>query len=142
MRTRSIVAASSRGDANLSPLADAILQVIDRIEAVLQEEEVLLSRSAFAEIDPLATRKNHLALELGHLIDHAGHSIGGGAVVKDALSRLGNSLAANALLLRRHMEATSEISTILANAVATASADGIYTSDYKSAGAGRQSCSR
>lgn len=109
------------------PLADAMLQVVQRISQVLLEEKGLISELEFSSIDTLVARKSHLALELSRLMEHAQDTMQSCAVAH-AIELLKAELTENAKLLRRHMDAMGEISALVAGAIDSASADGTYSS--------------
>jgi flagellar biosynthesis/type III secretory pathway chaperone len=111
---------------DIAPMVDAILQVVERIENVLTEEQTLVSQSEFADIETLIARKSHLALELSRLMEHAQHAMSNEAVCR-SIEKLKANLSENAQLLRRHMDAVCEISSLVAEAIQSASADGTYS---------------
>lgn len=121
-----VMSRTKSGAVGHGPLDDAILHVIARIESVLKEEQGVVSRFGFADLDALTARKSHLGLELGRLIEHAGDALKSDSIYQ-SVARLRRNLVANALLLQRHMEATGEISAILAEAIESASTDGMYS---------------
>ena len=110
-----------------APLMDALLQLADWISEVVREERVLIARPEGADFSALVARKSHLALELGKLMQ-----IADGRVlterVRERLRQLAADLAANERLLRRHMDAVYEISSLIGEAIESSSADGTYSS--------------
>ena len=108
------------------PLADAVLHVIERINQVLREEQTLVTRLDFTGIETLIARKSHLALELSRLLEHAQGLLHSEAV-RTSVEQLRGDLAENAKLLRRHMDAVCEISSLIAEAIQCSSADGTYS---------------
>jgi hypothetical protein len=115
------------------PLADAILQVVERIDNVLREERNLLSSFDFKNMDALTARKCHLALELGRLVEHADDAAKSDFVHR-SVSRLKADLVENAKLLQRHIDATNEISSILRQVIEADTADGTYTNQLARVG--------
>ena len=118
---------------NQGPLADAILQVVARIDNVLREEQNLLSSFDFKDMDALTARKCHLALELRRLVEHA-EDAAKSDVVHRSVSRLKSDLMENAKLLQRHIDATNEISFILRQVIESDTADGTYTNQLARGG--------
>lgn len=116
------------GPSDSAPLMEAILQLADWISEVVNEERTLIGRPEGADFGALVARKSHLALELGKLMQVAeGHILT--EVVKKRLQRLASELAANERLLRRHMDAVYEISSLIGDAIEATTADGTYSSE-------------
>lgn len=111
-----------------TPLMDAILQLAGWITEVLEEERAQIAQPDRAEFSALVARKSHLALELGKLMRIAEGQVPTDRV-RQALRKLAIDLAANERLLRRHMDAVYEISSLVANAVEQSTADGTYSSE-------------
>ncbi len=111
-----------------APLMDAILQIADWISEVVQEERKLIARPEGADFGALVARKSHLALELGKLMQVADGRLLPESV-KQRLGRLSSELAANERLLRRHMDAVYEISSLIGDAIEANTADGTYSSE-------------
>ncbi len=109
-------------------LMEAILHLADLISEVVQEEKTLIARPEGADFSALVARKSHLALELGKLMQVADGKIPTEAV-KRRLAGLSQELAANERLLRRHMDAVYEISTLIGDAIEQSTADGTYSSE-------------
>ncbi len=109
-------------------LMEAILHLADLISEVVQEEKALIAHPEGADFSALVARKSHLALELGKLMQVADGKIPTEAV-KRRLAGLSQELAANERLLRRHMDAVYEISTLIGDAIEQSTADGTYSSE-------------
>jgi hypothetical protein len=109
-------------------LMEAILHLADLISEVVQEEKGLIAHPEGADFSALVARKSHLALELGKLMQVADGKIPTEAV-KRRLAGLSQELAANERLLRRHMDAVYEISTLIGDAIEQSTADGTYSSE-------------
>ncbi len=109
-------------------LMEALLHLADLISEVVQEERSLISRPEGADFSALVARKSHLALELARLM-----KIAEGKVpterVRQRLATLSRELAANERLLRRHMDAVYEISTLIGDAIEQSTADGTYSNE-------------
>jgi hypothetical protein len=117
-----------------TPLMDAILQLADWIGEVLEEEKVQIAHPERAEVGALVARKSHLALELGKLM-----RVAEGKVMSERvgvkLRQLAADLADNERLLRRHMDAVYEISTLIGEAIEQSTEDGTYSSEIARRGA-------
>jgi hypothetical protein len=109
-------------------LMEAILHLADLISEVVQEEKRLIARPEGADFSALVARKSHLALELGKLMQHAEGKMPADRV-RQRLAALSVELAANERLLRRHMDAVYEISTLIGEAIEQSTADGTYSSE-------------
>jgi hypothetical protein len=109
-------------------LMDAILHLADLISEVVQEEKALIARPEGADFSALVARKSHLALELGKLMQHAEGKVPTDRV-RQRLAALSVELAANERLLRRHMDAVYEISSLIGEAIEQSTADGTYSSE-------------
>ena len=116
------------------PITAAIVQLADRISGVLTEERQLLAAAGKCDFDAVVARKSHLALELNRLIQHASGSLDT-EPLRSCLRSLSHELDENAALLRRHIEAVREVSSILASAINSASTDGTYSADIARHGA-------
>ena len=111
-----------------TPLMDAIVQLADWITEVLEEEKVLIAQPERADFGTLVARKSHLALELSKLMRVAEGQVPA-EHVRVKLRQLASDLAANERLLRRHMDAVYEISSLIGDAIEQSTADGTYSSE-------------
>ena len=111
-----------------TPLIDAILQLADWITEVLEEEKAQIAHPERADFNALVARKSHLALELGKLMRVAEGQVPTERV-RLKLRQLASDLAANERLLRRHMDAVYEISSLIGDAIEQSTADGTYSSE-------------
>lgn len=109
-------------------LMEAILHLADLISEVVQEEKALIARPEGGDFSALVARKSHLALELGRLTQLAEGKIPTERV-RQRLATLSAELAANERLLRRHMDAVYEISSLIGEAIEQSTADGTYSSE-------------
>jgi hypothetical protein len=109
-------------------LMEAILHLADLISEVVQEEKVLIARPEGGDFSALIARKSHLALELGKLVRAAEGKIPTERL-RQRLATLSAELAANERLLRRHMDAVYEISSLIGDAIEQSTADGTYSSE-------------
>lgn len=120
-------AAVERRVAANTPLMEAIVQLADWIGEVLEEEKVQIAHPERADFGALVARKSHLALELGRLMQVAEGQVPT-EPVRRKLQQLAADLAANERLLRRHMDAVYEISSLIGDAIEQSTADGTYSS--------------
>lgn len=104
----------------------AILQLLSRIEAVVTDENGLLSSGKTADIDSIVARKSHLAVEVMRLMKRF-DAIHDREPVRERMSSLSRALDMNARLLRRHIDAVREISGIITDVIAASSDDGTYS---------------
>jgi hypothetical protein len=109
-------------------LMEAILHLADLISEVVQEEKSLIAHPEGADFSALVARKSHLALELGKLMKVAEGKVPPERV-RLRLATLSAELAANERLLRRHMDAVYEISSLIGEAIEQSTADGTYSSE-------------
>ncbi|MCB1503844.1 MAG: hypothetical protein KDJ47_02615 [Hyphomicrobiaceae bacterium] len=117
----------------INPIGQALMQVADRIDQVLEEERAILAGSAPGSIDITAAHKSHLLVELMRLSRHLdAHSLD--ESVRRRLAVLKSALAGNAKLLRRHIEAVREISAIIVAAISASGDDGTYTGNLQRSG--------
>ncbi len=103
----------------------ALIQLAMRIERVLLEEKNALAAQP-KDLDVLIARKEHLALEVLRLSQAAGR-VAPDATSKTRLETTVRLLAENSDLLRRHIDAVSEIAALIAGVVTKATGDGTYS---------------
>lgn len=115
-------------------LMEAILHLADLISEVVREEKSLIAAPEGADFSALVARKSHLALELGKLMQMAQGKVPNERV-RQRLKTLAAELAANERLLRRHMDAVYEISSLIGEAIEQSTADGTYSSEIARRGA-------
>ena len=111
-----------------TPLMDAILQLAGWITEVIEEEKAQIAQPERAEFGALVSRKSHLALELGKLMRLAEGQVPTERV-RVKLRQLTADLAANERLLRRHMDAVYEISSLIGDVIEQSTADGTYSNE-------------
>jgi hypothetical protein len=121
-------AASDPAALESARLMDAILHLADLISEVVKEEKSLIAHPEGADFSALVARKSHLALELGKLMKVAEGKVPSERV-RQRLATLAGELAANERLLRRHMDAVYEISSLVGEAIEQSTADGTYSSE-------------
>lgn len=111
-----------------TPLMDAILQLAGWITEVIEEEKAQIAQPERAEFGALVSRKSHLALELSKLMRLAERQVPTERV-RVKLRQLTADLAANERLLRRHMDAVYEISSLIGDVIEQSTADGTYSNE-------------
>ena len=105
---------------------DACLRAIERVEQVVEQETLALERHQRSDLGDFNHRKSHGLLEL----TRAFRTLGTAAAGKDLEPRLGAlqaKLRRNAAVLRMHLEAVQEISTVMAGAIRDGESDGTYS---------------
>ncbi len=105
-----------------------LLTTIDRLQAVLEEETALLQTRATPQLTEFIAKKNQALWELSRAL-RDNRQAAGDPQIAARISELTRALAANQVLLHRHLSAAQEISEILTNAVRAAESDGTYTMD-------------
>ena len=107
-----------------------LTHAINRLEAVLAGETLALRDGRSVNLAELANRKNQSLLELTRI----GRGIDPLHVTDGLRTRLGTlreRLDENERVLRLHMEATGEISALIARTLADAESDGTYAASAK-----------
>lgn len=100
--------------------------LVDRIKAVLEDERKMLLASDFDGLDRIVARKGQLAIELSLYAK----GIDPRTVDKDTRELLeegARTLRSNADLLRRHIEAVSDVAGLISNILVNANSDGTYS---------------
>jgi hypothetical protein len=111
-----------------SPQNDALLQLIQRINGMLDEENRLLAGGPPDGFDRIISRKDHLALEVARFTAHVGPFIPD-ATARLKLQHTKARLADNAKVLQRNIDAVGEILTIVGDVLNRAHGDGTYTNE-------------
>ncbi|MGD9804072.1 MAG: hypothetical protein AB7O71_12270 [Hyphomicrobiaceae bacterium] len=97
-----------------------------RIKAVVEDEEKLLVGGNSDGLERIVIRKDQLAIELSRyakIIDAKSIDTDARHLLDEAARLLGS----NADLLRRHIEAVSEVAGLICNVLVNANSDGTYT---------------
>lgn len=108
-----------------SALDRALAQLATRIDAILAEEQLILTSHPEA-FERLVARKELLAVEASRLALAARGGVSDQRV-RDRLAAAAKRLADNSCFLRRHIDAVSEIAALVASAVSQSSSDGTYS---------------
>lgn len=106
----------------------ALLQLAGRIESVLEDERRLLAGSSSDALDHVIARKNHIALEVMRVAQHAAGFVPD-AALRNRFKETVAMLTENEGLLRRHIAAVDEISSVVAAVISDSTSDGTYSSD-------------
>lgn len=126
-------AGGGAADAAWVGIQRAIIQASERIEEVLAEELAILEGRVPGSIDAIVARKNHLVVELMRLMQHCNGACADERL-RQRLAVLSERLADNARLLRRHIDAIGEVTSIIAGAISAAGDDGTYSARPQHAG--------
>lgn len=124
-------APSAKWGAQAEPAAaptQPLLQISRRILAVLDEEQQLLSHRNVDDYERIVARKDHLLLEAVRLSQQAG-GIGPDDETRRNLAAVSKALSANAMLIRRHIDAVSGLATLVAQLCRQAESDGTYSGE-------------
>lgn len=113
---------------------ETLRQIVQRIKTVVEDESRLLAASDFEGFDRVVARKDQLAMELSRYARSAGAS-GADREARELLGEATRLLGSNADLLRRHIEAVSEVASLICHILVSANSDGTYTSSAPGRGA-------
>jgi hypothetical protein len=116
------------------PLADgdgaaassAFERCIERLEEVVDQETAALKGRAAADLREFNNRKSQGLLELSRSLRHFQGAAPSNAVLA-RLAGLREKLDTNKAVLKLHLEAVREVSTIMADALRDAESDGTYS---------------
>ena len=103
-----------------------LIRTIERLEETLEQETAGLRSRAPIDLKDFNNRKTHGLLELTRVMRHLDR----GSLtppVAARLSALRISLEVNQRIVKMHLEAVREVSTILADAIQEAESDGTYS---------------
>ena len=101
-------------------------KAIERLEEIVEQETAALRSHAKIDLKDFNNRKSHGLLELSQAM----RLLDGVAVDPAILTRLGTlrtRLETNRAVLKMHLDAVREISTIVADAIRDAESDGTYS---------------
>ena len=123
----------ARAEADL-PLADgdgaaassAFERCIERLETVVDQETAALKGHAATDLREFNNRKSQGLLELSRSLRYFQGATPSNAVLA-RLAGLRTKLDANQAVLKLHLEAVREVSTIMADAIRDAESDGTYS---------------
>jgi hypothetical protein len=120
-------AVPSRGAAPSASAAtvDAVVRILERLEQVIEGETLALQERRNAELADFNHRKSHGLLELSRAIRTLNRSMDL-AAIEPQLATLRDTLDRNHAVLKTHVAAVSEISTLVARAIRDSESDGTY----------------
>lgn len=104
----------------------AFLAVVDRVEAVLDDEIAALTRDMAADITEHGNRKRQGLLEMSRALKAAAGA-GPRGEIRDRLARFAAKLERNRSLLGTQLRAVREIAEIIAQTLQEAESDGTYS---------------
>ncbi len=120
--------------ANRSPASfDACLRAIERVAEVVEQETFALERHQRSNLGDFNHRKSHGLLELTRAFRALGPA-GAGQGLEPRLRALDATLKRNAAVLRMHLEAVQEVSTVMARAIRDGESDGTYSAAIRTSG--------
>jgi hypothetical protein len=103
-----------------------LLKVIERLEDVIDQETAALQSRTKYDLKDFNDRKSHGLLELSRAIRFL-NGAGPDETVKSRMATLRGKLETNRAVLKMHLDAVREISTIVADAIRDAESDGTYS---------------
>lgn len=118
--------AVARSAEDESGVLASLLRTIERLEETLEQETAGLRARAQIDLKDFNNRKNHGLLELTRAMRHLDRGSLTQAV-SERLSALRISLEINRGVVKMHLEAVREVSTIVADAIRDAESDGTYS---------------
>ena len=109
-----------------SGMPAGLMRTIERLKETLEQETAGLRARAQLDLKDFNTRKTHGLLELTRAMRHLAKG-GMTEAVAARLSALRVSLEINQSVVKMHLEAVREVSTIVADAIRDAESDGTYS---------------
>jgi hypothetical protein len=119
-------AGSAFTDGDGAAASSAFERCIERLEDAVDQETAALKGRAVADLREFNTRKSQGLLELSRSVRHFQGAPPSNAVLA-RLAGLREKLDANKAVLKLHMEAVREVSTVMADAIRDAESDGTYS---------------
>jgi len=113
-------------DGDGAAASSAFERCIERLEDAVDQETAALKGRAVADLREFNNRKSQGLLELSRSLRHFQGAPPSNAVLA-RLAGLREKLDANRAVLKLHMEAVREVSTIMADAIRDAESDGTYS---------------
>lgn len=113
-----------------------VQNAIERLEIVVDEETAALRSMASVDLKEFNNRKSQGLLELTRAL----RAFDGGEVeqvLRPQLESLRTKLETNQSVLKMHLEAVQEISTVMATAIRDIESDGTYSQTFRSHGSAR-----
>ena len=112
---------------------EACLRAIERVEQIVDQETYALKRHERGNLGDFNHKKSHGLLELTRAIRTLG-SPAAGQSLEPRLRTLQAKLKENGEVLKMHLEAVQEISTVMARAIRDGESDGTYSSAIRFSG--------
>jgi flagellar biosynthesis/type III secretory pathway chaperone len=104
-----------------------------RLEEVVQQETEALQSRRVVDLEAYNTRKSQCLLELTRALRLL-EGVAPDRALMERMSRLRSLLEANRAILKMHLDAAQEISTIIADALREAESDGTYSLSIRGRG--------
>ncbi len=104
--------------------------IVQRLEAVVQEETALLKKNAAVDLQEFNMRKSQGLYDLSRAMHRiAGQSLA--PTLAERLRPLRSALEANEAALSAHLQAAREISAVISQSIREAESDGTYAPPFK-----------
>ena len=127
------MAADAKIESPVSPVAFSQLEkVIERLESIIDQETAGLRSRLGIDLEEFNKRKGQGLLDLSRALRPLGNRVADARTLA-ALARLRAKLEINRELLRNHVEAVREISTMLCDAIRNLDSDGTYAPSIRRA---------
>jgi hypothetical protein len=114
------------GDGDSAAASSAFEKCIERLQAVVEQETAALKRRTTADLREFNNRKSQGLLELSRSLRLFQGAPPSNAVL-ERLAGLREKLDANKAVLKMHLDAVREVSTVMAEAIRDADSDGTYS---------------
>jgi hypothetical protein len=112
--------------AGVSPGLQGLAGTIQRLEEVVEQETAALKSNTAVDLNDFNNRKSQGLLDLNHALRQLGEAARDPAVAT-GLAGLRAKLAVNQTVLKMHLDAVREVSTIVADAIRESDSDGTYS---------------
>lgn len=109
-----------------APKPSRLASIISRIEETVEEETASIRTNMKFDLKASNARKSRYLYELNKAVKGA-DTIQLAAEQRDAIVRLREKLARNEAAILAHLNAVSEVATLIQGAIQSAEADGTYT---------------
>lgn len=109
-----------------SPGLQNLTDTIQRLEEVVEQETAALKTHTAVDLNDFNNRKSQGLLDLSRALRQLGEAARDPAVTT-RLAALREKLAVNQAVLKMHLDAVREVSTIVADAIREAESDGTYS---------------
>jgi hypothetical protein len=116
----------SRADRDAAAASSAFERCIERLEETVEQETAALRSRAAADLREFNNRKSQGLLELSRSARHFQAAPPSNAVLA-RLASLREKLDVNKAVLKMHLDAVREVTTVMADAIRDADSDGTYS---------------